>query len=333
MSIQKEEIGIRLRHRRDSLANWIANNPILEEGELGFEYNTEEQVCQNFKIGDGKTRWCDLPYAYYKDDYAPKNHASTTIDYGIATNKEYGHVRITGSSFENSWAISQILLDGTISNLNDETFLQSGEYSINFYTDDNGAPTTIFEDTQNSAPSIISGILKTYSLMPEEGYNSPAKQLLIIPSYSLTYERYIYKLAYGDWYLISYKKNENLYGGKLEYLRTLEVDATIPFPKNETSSESTEDQVLIGKTSNNGSIYFTNTIEPKTFIDQTYLFGQREILITDQDGEIILMDIIDHNIEENYYNENTENLAYLNIDTNRLYIISSNGQQRVYRVI
>ena len=152
-----------------------------------------------------------------------------------------------------------------------------------------------------------------------------AKQLLIIPSCGLTYERYNDGFTYGDWYLISYKRNENLYGGKLEYLKTLEVDATMPFPTNENSSESTEERVLIGKTSNNGSIYFTNTIGPKTFNNQTYLFGQREILITDQDGEIILMDIIDHNIEESYYNENTKNLAYFNITKNRLYIMVSNG--------
>jgi hypothetical protein len=43
--------------RRDSAANWTAINPVLAEGEAGFELDTK-----SYKIGDGATAWNDLDY-------------------------------------------------------------------------------------------------------------------------------------------------------------------------------------------------------------------------------------------------------------------------------
>lgn len=43
--------------RRDTAANWITNNPILAEGELGFETDTLA-----YKIGDGIKNWNTLLY-------------------------------------------------------------------------------------------------------------------------------------------------------------------------------------------------------------------------------------------------------------------------------
>ncbi len=43
--------------RRDTAANWSANNPILAEGEIGYETDTYK-----IKIGDGVTAWNDLAY-------------------------------------------------------------------------------------------------------------------------------------------------------------------------------------------------------------------------------------------------------------------------------
>lgn len=47
-----------LRHRRDDSANWTTNNPVLEDGQLGFETDT-----LFYKMGDGVTAWNSLPYA------------------------------------------------------------------------------------------------------------------------------------------------------------------------------------------------------------------------------------------------------------------------------
>jgi Major tropism determinant N-terminal domain len=43
--------------RRGTTALWTLKNPILAEGEQGLEMDT-----QKFKIGDGVTRWVNLPY-------------------------------------------------------------------------------------------------------------------------------------------------------------------------------------------------------------------------------------------------------------------------------
>jgi Major tropism determinant N-terminal domain len=48
----------RIMFRRDSAANWTDFNPILHEGEFGFETDTGR-----YKIGMANLPWIDLPYA------------------------------------------------------------------------------------------------------------------------------------------------------------------------------------------------------------------------------------------------------------------------------
>ena len=49
--------NFKLLLRRNTKSNWEKRNPILLEGEPGFEIDT-----YHLKIGDGKTYWNDLPY-------------------------------------------------------------------------------------------------------------------------------------------------------------------------------------------------------------------------------------------------------------------------------
>jgi hypothetical protein len=46
-----------IQFRRDAAANWTSNNPILAQGELGLETDTNF-----FKLGDGTTSWTSLAY-------------------------------------------------------------------------------------------------------------------------------------------------------------------------------------------------------------------------------------------------------------------------------
>lgn len=46
-----------IKFRRDTLGRWATANPVLSEGEPGYEKDTGR-----LKIGDGSTRWLDLPY-------------------------------------------------------------------------------------------------------------------------------------------------------------------------------------------------------------------------------------------------------------------------------
>lgn len=47
----------KLQTRRDNSVEWTSNNPILSDGEIGFERDTNR-----LKIGNGVTRWNDSPY-------------------------------------------------------------------------------------------------------------------------------------------------------------------------------------------------------------------------------------------------------------------------------
>lgn len=48
--------------RRDSAANWTTNNPILREGEVGYETDDLGTATPLYKVGDGVTDWVTLPY-------------------------------------------------------------------------------------------------------------------------------------------------------------------------------------------------------------------------------------------------------------------------------
>lgn len=50
-------MSLTIRFRRDTSARWIEANPVLAQGEPGFESDTGK-----FKIGDGDARWLDLEY-------------------------------------------------------------------------------------------------------------------------------------------------------------------------------------------------------------------------------------------------------------------------------
>jgi len=52
----------RIQIRRDSSTNWSNINPVLAEGELGYETDTHK-----LKVGDGQTHWLDLPYYVTND--------------------------------------------------------------------------------------------------------------------------------------------------------------------------------------------------------------------------------------------------------------------------
>ena len=50
-------MAYRIQFRRDTSANWESNNPILLQGEFGYELDTGFA-----KIGDGSSTWDQLTY-------------------------------------------------------------------------------------------------------------------------------------------------------------------------------------------------------------------------------------------------------------------------------
>lgn len=50
-------MAVIIQTRNDTAANWTSVDPILAQGELGYETDTAL-----FKIGDGSTTWTSLVY-------------------------------------------------------------------------------------------------------------------------------------------------------------------------------------------------------------------------------------------------------------------------------
>ena len=51
-------MAVKIQYRRDTAANWSSANPLLAQGEVGYEYDTGR-----FKVGNGTTSWTSLTYS------------------------------------------------------------------------------------------------------------------------------------------------------------------------------------------------------------------------------------------------------------------------------
>ena len=78
-------LSARIITRNDTAANWVSNNPILLQGEIGIE-----RVTNKFKVGDGVTDWNSLAYVSNLDGTVSAIEAafypeSSDYDYDIGT--------------------------------------------------------------------------------------------------------------------------------------------------------------------------------------------------------------------------------------------------------
>jgi len=67
-----------IQSRRGSSAQWSAANPILADGEIGYDSTTKQM-----KVGDGVTAWNALAYATPSLATANTFAAAQTIEYGV----------------------------------------------------------------------------------------------------------------------------------------------------------------------------------------------------------------------------------------------------------
>jgi hypothetical protein len=86
----------RIKHRRDTAANWTAANPVLEDGELGIE---SDASSLRGKYGDGTTAWISLPYTELgqRPDFE-----AVTFDQAAAVDVEAGQL---------AWNVDEQTLD------------------------------------------------------------------------------------------------------------------------------------------------------------------------------------------------------------------------------
>jgi hypothetical protein len=89
--------------RRDTEAEWAADNPTLAVGETGWTTDT-----RRVKLGDGVTAWNDLPYAV--DGDIPAQTATP-----VSTDGSYDLPEPTGTGFEfviDADGLQDIRMDG-----------------------------------------------------------------------------------------------------------------------------------------------------------------------------------------------------------------------------
>ena len=61
-----KEILTKVILRNDSTVNWDTKNPVLDKGEIGFEFTADGAVLT--KVGDGTTAWKQLGYSGVDED-------------------------------------------------------------------------------------------------------------------------------------------------------------------------------------------------------------------------------------------------------------------------
>ena len=84
-------MATKIQIRRDTIQNWLDNNPILSDGELGFEIDTYK-----IKIGDGYSSWDKLPYVTDIIDYNELDNMPTINGIQIKGNLSLSDLSIQG---------------------------------------------------------------------------------------------------------------------------------------------------------------------------------------------------------------------------------------------
>jgi hypothetical protein len=83
-------MATQIQLRRDTAANWTANNPILAEGEKGIETNGLGTSTVLSKIGNGVDDWVTLPYQSTGGSGVSNVYDSNTITFINTTGDYFG---------------------------------------------------------------------------------------------------------------------------------------------------------------------------------------------------------------------------------------------------
>ena len=93
-------INSKLLVRRDSSSNWTTNNPVLSQGEIGYDTNEGK-----IKVGNGSSNWSSLPFFALENEdsvEAPQAESDANVilmlnQLGLTTNRslQTGYVGTT----------------------------------------------------------------------------------------------------------------------------------------------------------------------------------------------------------------------------------------------
>lgn len=98
-------MGQRIKHRRDTAANWAAQNPVLSDGELGYD-----KTNKLLKMGDGATPWAGLgAMRQVKEGVkAEKTYAASTVGvtaHGLGREPDFVHAYMECIVANNGFAV------------------------------------------------------------------------------------------------------------------------------------------------------------------------------------------------------------------------------------
>ena len=100
-------MAYRIQIRRDTSSNWTSNNPILLQGEFGYELNTGYA-----KIGDGQTAWTALDYFGGTGPTGPTGSTGVTgsTGFGVPMGGSSGQFLIKSSDtdYDTTWTASLV---------------------------------------------------------------------------------------------------------------------------------------------------------------------------------------------------------------------------------
>jgi hypothetical protein len=145
-------MATRIQNRRDTAANWTANNPTLSDGEIGFETDTGK-----FKIGKSNTAWTSLQYAQVAGDDGLSYDIYPTLDSQGNPSPSNSEITMNNTSVGASYSIYGA-----------DTLFKAGDWIKAVYVDRSGSigtANTIYPDV------FVEGYIWRITKSPEYNYN------------------------------------------------------------------------------------------------------------------------------------------------------------------
>ena len=110
-----QQLDVRIKHKRDTAANWKANNPVLLAGEVIIVDDGDGNT--RFKVGDGESTYTELPLRVFDNVALPtyENYTLTKDDMKAAILVGGAHTITVPSIYENAaFVIKNISTDVAI---------------------------------------------------------------------------------------------------------------------------------------------------------------------------------------------------------------------------
>jgi len=141
-------MAVQIQLRNDTAANWTSANPVLAQGEMGIENDTDK-----YKIGDGSTAWNSLSYSSLPSDAVTLTGVETLTNKTL-TAPVVNNAVLQGA--EESWNVAATAATGTVNfdTLTSTAWLYTSDASGNWTLNVRGDSGTTLASLLNTGDSI-----------------------------------------------------------------------------------------------------------------------------------------------------------------------------------